>query len=281
MYSFSILRFVPNPARGEFVNVGAIAGDDDAGDWDLRVLSNWRRARAIDTEGLLPAAMGFLAELEERLPTDDPETERLSLDDLRDLSARMNNIVQITQPHAVTAGDAAEALDLVCRDLLLDPATMPQARYRNRLTAVGAASRAYRSIELAEDHVARAVEVAAGSSTGTFDFAVHNGHAVQLAKCFSFELPDQTSLAHDVAAWAWLAHEVRERGARVIPREGQRLDTDARLDIACVYVPPRQQSPAFDQANEAFNELEITARSVTQAEDVARRAAGLLSGAIA
>ena len=26
-YTYSLVRFVPDPARGEFVNIGAIAGD--------------------------------------------------------------------------------------------------------------------------------------------------------------------------------------------------------------------------------------------------------------
>jgi hypothetical protein len=35
-----MLRFVPDPARGEFINIGAIAGDDDSGEWELRLLQN-------------------------------------------------------------------------------------------------------------------------------------------------------------------------------------------------------------------------------------------------
>ena len=65
-YHYSVLRFVPDSARDEGINLGIVAGDDEAGDWELRVLSNLRRAKAIDSTGRLPAAMGYLAELEDQ-----------------------------------------------------------------------------------------------------------------------------------------------------------------------------------------------------------------------
>ena len=37
-YFFSLLRFVPDTARGEFVNLGAIAGDSEVVDWELRLI---------------------------------------------------------------------------------------------------------------------------------------------------------------------------------------------------------------------------------------------------
>lgn len=66
-YQFSLIRFVPDPARGEFVNIAAVVGDDEARDWDLRLISNLRRARALDREGVLPAALGFVAHLDQRV----------------------------------------------------------------------------------------------------------------------------------------------------------------------------------------------------------------------
>ena len=32
-FVYSLVRFVPDPARGEFVNVGAIAGSEESSDW--------------------------------------------------------------------------------------------------------------------------------------------------------------------------------------------------------------------------------------------------------
>ena len=44
-YIYSVLRFVPNPASGEFVNIGAIVGSDENGEWELRTVENAKRAR--------------------------------------------------------------------------------------------------------------------------------------------------------------------------------------------------------------------------------------------
>ncbi len=43
-YEYSILRFVPDPVRGEFVNVAAIVRSDDSEEWRLRVVENSRRS---------------------------------------------------------------------------------------------------------------------------------------------------------------------------------------------------------------------------------------------
>ena len=66
-YIFSLLRFVSDPARGEFVNIGALAGDDDAGDWDFRLIQNLKRAKALDHGGRLSAALRFVDVVEERV----------------------------------------------------------------------------------------------------------------------------------------------------------------------------------------------------------------------
>src|SRR5262245_41510303 len=46
-YVYSLVRFVPDPFRGELVNVGAIVGSEATGEWDIVQVSNMRRARAI------------------------------------------------------------------------------------------------------------------------------------------------------------------------------------------------------------------------------------------
>ncbi len=43
-YVYSLVRFVPDPARGEFVNVGAIAGSEDGAEWQIRQVENTVRA---------------------------------------------------------------------------------------------------------------------------------------------------------------------------------------------------------------------------------------------
>lgn len=280
-YFFSLLRFVPDTARGEFVNLGAIAGDSEVVDWELRLISNMKRARAIDSEGHLPAAMSFLAELQERLPVEDEDETSFALEDLNDLAASMNNVIQLTRPEPIVASDAAEALDFLWRDLLLDPEGNASHRFKNTSSAVGATKRAYQVEQLPSESVKRIVELAAGRFADRFDFAVHNGQAVQLVKCFSFQRPNQAELVKDVKSWGWLMHELREHGGTVTPRTGAALDADDDLSVGSVFVPPVDggSTDAFEQAMVIFDEVKVEACPYTDARPIAKIAHERLAAA--
>src|ERR671914_28990 len=75
-FQFSLIRFVPDPARGEFVNIGAVAGSDEAREWELRLVSNLSRAKALDDRGVLSNAFAYAAGLEDHIAALDqlPET---------------------------------------------------------------------------------------------------------------------------------------------------------------------------------------------------------------
>ena len=47
-YVYSLVRFVPDPARSEFVNLGAIVGSEEYSEWESRQVENPKRARDID-----------------------------------------------------------------------------------------------------------------------------------------------------------------------------------------------------------------------------------------
>jgi hypothetical protein len=280
-YFFSLLRFVPDAARGEFINIGAIVGDGDVNDWDLRLISNFKRARAIDSGGMLPAAVSFATELSERLPGDEDEGT-MTMADLHGLAATMHNIIQFTPPEPIVAADAAEALDLLSRDLLLDPSSVYARGYKNAKSAINATQRAYLGASLPTEAVARVVELETGQFRGGFDFAVHNGRAVQLVKCFSFELPDQEALSKSVMSWGWLVHELRRGGGEVRPRTGATFEASKELSVASVYVPPRSEdsSLAYDQARAIFAEVDVAAEPWTNAEPVASIAVERLALAV-
>lgn len=280
-YFFSLLRFVPDTARGEFVNLGAIAGDSEAADWDLRLISNMKRARAIDSEGHLPGAMSFLAELQERLPVEDDEETGFALEDLNVLASSMNNVIQLTRPEPIVAEDAEEALDVLWRDLVLDPEGNASHRFKNTRSARGAINQAYRDEHLPGDAIKRAVDLCAGRFADRFDFAVHNGRAVQLVKCFSFQRPNQAELVKDVKSWGWLMHELREQGGTVTPRTGGTLEAASDLSVGSVYVPPADgaNTDAYEQARAIFAEVEVEGRPYTDARPIARIAQERLAAA--
>lgn len=277
-YTFSLIRFVPDPARGEFVNIGAMAGDDDAGDWAVRWIGNYTRAKALDEHGFLPAAKAFTASLDDRVG--DPDSPTLDLERplagwLKSLADEMNNVIQVTEPAPVVADSAESALDLIFERLIVDPARVTY-RFKRKHQAQAAARSAYRAHEVPDSSVKQRARVASRAYDFQFDFAVHNGRAVQLLQCWSFQLPNQADLTEEVKAWAWMVHEVQDNGGHLVSEGG--IEVPQELDIAAVYIPPLDRmSPAFGEAKSAFDELGVTAASFDQADAVGVAAAQRLA----
>jgi hypothetical protein len=278
-YNYSLIRFVPDPGRGEFVNIGAVAGDDAGEDWSLRAISNYQRAKALDTKSAFPAAMAFIASIAERMP--DVErlevTPTLSSDDLRRLSEEMQNIVQLTSPAPIVADSAEAALDLVFERLVVDPAQR-RYRFKKKTTAQAATRRSYEQREIPSEALMEHATATAGANGTPFDFVVHNGGALQLVHCWSFQLPNQDDLIEQVRSWAWGVHEVRERGADV-PTPSGAIEIPRTCDIAAVGLFPveDQEAPALLEAEEAFKEVGVRLVPAEEVDTVTALAADLLS----
>lgn len=286
-YHYSLLRFVPDPARGEFVNLGILAGDDDAPDWELRLIQNLRRAKSIDDKGALSLALAFAGRLEdhigaaiEQLP-DTTGIVPITIDYLGQLSEEMQNVVQLTAPTPIVAESAEAALDVLFNEFVVDPAS-PRFRFQKKHRAVATTRRAYRHHDVPEEAITERAPVSSGPYDGLFDFAISNGNVVQLVQCWSFQLPNQTELADQVKAWAWVVHELREQGGLLrladreveVPRE--------QVEIATVYVPPLdgQEAPAFDEARAAFEETGVRQLTPDEADELGSSAAQRLQIAV-
>jgi hypothetical protein len=282
-YHYSLIRFVPDPARGEFVNLGVIAGDDDGRDWDLRLIQNLRRPRALDDTGALALALAFAVRLEdhiealEQLPDTTP-VQPISTELLLQLSGEMQNIVQISTPTPVVADSAENALDLLFPELVVDAAAPEFRRFERKHRAQASTRRAYRAHDVPEEAVTEQAHVAAGPYEGHFDFAVSNGEVVQLVQCWSFQLPNQAELAEQVKAWAWVVRGLRKDGGRLHGLGDRDLDVEGNVEIAAVFVPPAtgQEAPAFDEARAAFAETDVLQLTPEQADELGHRAASKL-----
>src|SRR2546425_4167650 len=114
-YSYSLIEFVPSPARGERVNIGAIAGSEESGTWAMRLVSNMKRARALDETGALRGVKDVLAQIEDKLGGRSPGAARdmPSAEWLRALSDRYSNVVQFTPPTPIRADSPEHAIELI------------------------------------------------------------------------------------------------------------------------------------------------------------------------
>jgi hypothetical protein len=281
-FQFSLIRFVPDPARGEFVNIGAVAGSDDAAEWELRLVSNLSRAKALDERGVLSKAFEFAASLEDSIATLEPgaaqdSIESMSSDLLSRLAADMQNVVQVSAPAPIAADGAEAALDLVFDQLVLD-AARKSFPFEKKHRAQGAVRQAYRSHAVPTSAIRERAAVRSGVFDGLFDFAVHNGRTVQLVQCWSFQLPNQSDLAEQVKAWSWLVHEIRRSGGELTFGSGE-ASVPQDLDIFAVAIPPRADAdaPAYAEAQAAFAEIDVTEVSPDAADRLGVQAADALA----
>ncbi|MGB8296936.1 MAG: DUF3037 domain-containing protein [Polyangia bacterium] len=274
----SVVRFVPDPAKGEFINVAAIAGNEESEEVEVRAVSNWSRAKRLDEHNTLAAVMDFISTVQDRATDDSISKEYISR-----LSEEMSNVVQIGSPVPVVASSLSKALDLAFNELIVDPTstrTYPFAKKHGALKSVKAAYRAH-DINPKRDPQVRAGR--AGAYSTNFDFVVANGKAVQLVRCWSFQLPNQDELEEQLLAWTWAVRAMRqEGGGTATPKdETQGILVTEDVAVEAVFIPPlpNQISTAAYKAALAACEdkdTKIGLVEAEQAEKVAQHAVELL-----
>jgi hypothetical protein len=284
-FVYSVVRFVPDPARGEFVNIGAIVGSEESSEWQLRQIDNPVRARAIDDRRVLDVVWSFLDRVDRDIDEYETATERLLFDGvelseawLERLFVDHRNVVQLSQPTPMIASSADEALDHVFEQLVIDPAQRTY-RFQKKHTALAAVRSAYREYGIRRGaNLRERVMLETGHHQERFDFAVTNGHVLQLTQAWSFQVPDQELLAEQVKAWGWTVRDVQQHGATATLADGSTFGVEHDVDVEVVFVPPKpdQEAPALRDARNVFDELQVRQASVEEARQIGQRARDLL-----
>jgi hypothetical protein len=128
-YDYSVVRFVPDSFRGEFVNVAVSAGSAETGEWGLRWVDNPQRARRLEGGPRLNAVWTYLESvealierlLEEQLVLKPDAASQLDRGWLQREHLRLRNLVQITAPAPFVAADLDEALTETFATFVVDP----------------------------------------------------------------------------------------------------------------------------------------------------------------
>lgn len=277
-YVYSMIRFVPDPARGEFVNVGAVVGSDDSAEWKIRPIENFARARAFGRPDAIKAVSFFVDRVQSDLDREGSGTETISEEWLGRLHNNSRNVVQLSWPATVAADSADHALERVFATMIVQ---QPQRRYPTH-----SKKEAYRGLlEAYEDELLRKgqdlrqrVELQSNSFATNVDFAVTNGRTLQLAQAWSFQIADQNALTRRIKAWGWTIHNVREAGGIVTDKSGSIFRVSANVDLEVVYIPPvkRHENSALNEAMSVFHRLDVQAVELRNVADVAAKARRLI-----
>lgn len=285
-YLYWLVRYVPDVARGERVNVAVIVGRDN-GDWAIRVAPDLRRASRLggDATALRP----WLERLQSAIH--DYEHPPLGLfahsDDitvsrswLELLSHRFNNVLQISAATPVEAASALDGADFLFPILVATPAPIRRSQTRQRI--VRDLTELYErtaNLEIGES-LLRAPHVFTGRQRGRFDFAVVDDTVDQLSQAFAFDVRDSDVLERELQSWNFVATRLRHDGAS-ISFGGRERQAERDVPIAVAYQEPTTRDPrrldVFDAALEAWTALEINAVPSTQLDSIARDALDLVT----
>ncbi|WP_341933446.1 DUF3037 domain-containing protein [Microbacterium sp. LWO14-1.2] len=284
-YLYWLVRYVPDVARGERVNVAVIVGRD-GGDWAIRSAPNLRRASRIggDAQAIRP----WLESLERSVRDyEHPplalfaslEPQTVSRAWLSLLSHRFNNTLQLSSPAPVEAVSAEDAAGFLYSVLVATPDISPRSKTRTRL--VQHLSDLYlrtSSLELGES-LLRRPRALVGKQRGRFDFAVVDDHVDQLSHAFAFDVKDTDSLEQELQSWNFVVTRLRDSGAIVAAGQEERT-AESDVPVSVVFQEPPRSADSrtwdvFDAALEAWRTLGVDAVPGSEMDRIAVEARDL------
>lgn len=281
-YDYWVVRYLPDPIRGEFVNIGVIAGRDD--DWSMRRVSNLRRASRIGGSATVTdpflrrvevAIQDRLDEVESLMPL--RHGERFGRGHIEDLRQRMNNIVQLSEPRPVLASSSEEAVDLAFDLMIVD--TDHEVRHRSRTRVVHELRNAFNLRPDLIKHVAQHQIAAVGAQETAIDFAVQNQLVRQMSQVWAFDVRHTRNLQTQIRAWNYLLGLLREDGGVLKSKGGRTGATIPRsVEINAVYTRPTTEegNSQLEIALEGWRRLGVEAIPASESTSVVDEAERLL-----
>jgi len=268
----SVVRFVPDNARGEFVNVGvivvpALTAPASTDRLEFRCVSDFKRARAIDDRRSLGNVHEFFEDLA-RQPRAGFDADRLFV-----MHASMHNAIQLTSPLPVLADSAGTALDLVWGDLVAEVKTS-RAAYTPRTSAVAHMRHSYREAFAADGSpVVEKARVMVGSHALRVDHDVANGKVLEITHAFSFQIPKAEDLVDRVRSWGFVVQQLRSDGGRLL-LEKRQVEVGRNVDINVINIPPID-GPAesvYEEAQSVFKQVRASQHDWNSTDEVAEDA---------
>jgi hypothetical protein len=238
---YTIAEFVPDPIRGERINVGVIVFGD--GMVRSRFLTNWNRVQAFAGNHHI----SFLKDFAERVQDWAPQQPRLGQveitdEQLRGITASWMNSIQLTEPRASLLSPDELLRDTAARFL---PPVQRRARGRDKRAA---ATLAYQSLEgaLIERGIERPGEVLSKHrqvpgeiESHSFDVVLGNSSEAAAIQGFSFEGSLTAELGKQIEAIAYELRDVR--------------DYNVSLPLSVVALPPRSRfTKSLERAEKIF-----------------------------
>lgn len=283
LYTAWILRFVPNSARGEFINMGVLVGRD-GGDWALRHVETLERATCLSTfrpeaSELLSPVTGLADTVNGLRPADEPFSElveRASVAGVRRIKSGLHNALQLSNEMPAIGDTADDVAQLLYQHLVLEGPARERASARDRMRArlqeaVQDAVGARGAVKTRQKVVVSDIEL-----DQRFDMTLqrtHGAHSpVMLAHCFSFQ-GAQNPLKTQVQSWSFFVTQLRSRGAVLMTGEGvarQSLRVDPEIPIRVLHDKPvgESQTDLLRGLSKAWRDNNVEAYETDEIEGI-------------
>jgi hypothetical protein len=279
-YEYSLVRCVPEPSTGEFINIGAIAGSWEEGDWSARQIGNWQRALKLCSSTQIGVVSRFIADATDQITTAEDSLYALDQHWLNSLCADRRNIVQLSEPQLAFGESADQVLDFVFANQLIDPArTTREFIDKNRLLA--RLKKQVRHSISDDNFVERPFLTVGGHITTQLDIAFGADHAVQLTQAWSFQKGTVEDVATDVKAWGYVLEKVRNGALSRLVGRSRALSLPDNVAVGVVIAEPTtpQQQEVYEEAAEVFTLLKAHVYSQDESEGLVSDVARLLDAA--
>jgi hypothetical protein len=269
---FFLVRYVPDPVKGEFVNIGVVlreAGSAPRQGPVVRFTREWSRVRCIDPDADVGLLEGFEAEIAARLAAEQALgagalAQRSVLSGLFDT---LSNSIQITEPRACLAETRALEHEQLMR-LYVEPLRLTTERRRPARAQIAASMR--REFEQAGVWAMMRKRISTSRYTRPGDpMKIDCGYRPNgVIRMFH-----AVSLANDVEAAKGLAYTAPRL------REGVSRVEEVALELTAVVEPLREVSAEGfeDEATERYRfgveTMELEDIRVITVNDLARAAA--------
>ena len=141
---FFLVRYVPDPVKGEFTNIGVVLRQAGSAVAPLvRFTRDWARVRCMDADADIGMLEALENELEARLRAEVDaagDAGRAAKPVLATIEDSFSNSVQMSEAHACLAESVAAEMDLLMK-MYVDPLKVKQERRRTGRAAIAAAMR--------------------------------------------------------------------------------------------------------------------------------------------
>ena len=139
---FFLVRYVPDPVKNEFVNIGVLlrevarAGDGDVPVAAVRFTRDWSRVRCMDADADVALLEALEGEIQHRLELAGRDVQPV----MKVLEDSFSNSVQVTEPKACLAESLPAEMEQLM-GLYVEPMRVKQTRKRTGRAAIGAQMR--------------------------------------------------------------------------------------------------------------------------------------------